>query len=96
MFMSTSSQNPLPTSTETLARRLQGVVVSGPTNKTTVVRVDRTVVHSKYQKRYTQSKRYKIHDEAQVCVLGTTVEFESCRPLSKEKRWRFVRKIETV
>ena len=58
--------------------------------KTIVVRVDRTRVHPKYRKRYTVSKRYKVHDERNHFHVGDTVTFVECRPLSKDKRWRVV------
>lgn len=71
-------------------RRLQGVVVSNKMDKTAVVRVDRTVVHPKYLKRYTVSKRYKAHDAENTAEVGQEVTIEETRPLSKDKRWRLV------
>jgi small subunit ribosomal protein S17 len=71
-------------------RSLSGIVVSDKMAKTIVVRVDRTVLHQKYQKRYISSRRYKVHDEKQVAKVGDVVEFTECRPLSKDKRWRLV------
>ncbi len=71
-------------------RRLQGVVVSDKMDKTAIVRVDRTVIHSKYLKRFTISKRYKAHDEANAFHVGDVVTIEECRPLSRDKRWRIV------
>jgi len=75
----------IPTQTKRLFR---GVVVSTAMAKTIVVRVDRTVVHPKYDKRYTRSRRYKVHDETGAHKIGDVVEFVECRPLSKDKRWR--------
>ncbi|MBI4281544.1 30S ribosomal protein S17 [Candidatus Uhrbacteria bacterium] len=69
-------------------RIFEGVVVSDAMQKTLVVRVDRIVLHPKYQKRYRVSKRYKVHDEKEEHSVGETVRFEECRPLSKDKRWR--------
>jgi small subunit ribosomal protein S17 len=69
-------------------RTFRGVVVSDAMDKTIVVRVDRTRVHPKYRKRYTVSRRYKVHDERNRYHVGDTVRFVECRPLSKEKRWR--------
>ena len=71
-------------------RRLQGVVVSDKMDKTAVVRVDRTVIHSKYLKRFTVSKKYKAHDEDNAFHVGDSVTIEECRPMSKDKRWRIV------
>ena len=63
-------------------------------DKTIVVQVDRTVLHPKYQKRYIRSRRFKVHDEKNDCHVGDVVEFVPCRPLSREKRWRMVRKVQ--
>ncbi len=76
--------------TTTTRRRLNGVVVSDKMDKTIVVRVDRTVIHPKYLKRYTVSKRFKVHDEENTAKVGDQVTFEETRPLSKTKRWRLV------
>lgn len=71
-------------------RSFTGVVVSDKMDKTIVVRVDRTLVHSKYGKRYVRSEKYKVHDEANAHKVGETVSFVECRPLSRDKRWRVV------
>lgn len=71
-------------------RKFRGVVVSTSMAKTIVVRIDRTVVHPKYGKRYTRSRKYKVHDETSVHKIGDVVEFVECRPLSKDKRWRVI------
>ena len=73
-----------------LRRSFTGVVVSDKMDKTIVVRVDRTVVHPKYGKRYVQSRKYKVHDETNAHKTGETVSFVECRPLSRDKRWRVV------
>lgn len=77
-------------------RRLRGIVVSTHMQKTAVVRVDRHVTHSKYKKMYTASKRYKVHDPEAKAHLGDLVEFEECRPISKDKRWRFVQTLKAA
>lgn len=74
-------------------RRLRGTVVSTKMAKTAVVRVDRQVAHSKYKKMYTVSKNFKVHDTEGKAHMGDLIEFEECRPLSKDKRWRYVRTI---
>ena len=71
-------------------RSFEGIVVSNKMQKTLVVRVDRIVLHPKYKKRYTMSKRYKVHDEKNLHKTGDVVQFVECRPLSKEKRWRVI------
>lgn len=69
-------------------RTFQGTVVSDAMDKTIVVRVDRAVVHPKYGKRYTVSRRYLVHDERNEHHIGEQVTFAECRPLSRHKRWR--------
>lgn len=73
---------------QTTQRTLKGEVVSTKMDKTIVVRVDRTVVHPKYGKRYIQSKKYHVHDESKTHKVGDVVEFQASRPYSKTKRWR--------
>jgi small subunit ribosomal protein S17 len=74
-------------------RTFKGTVVSNRMQKTVVVRVESMKVHPKYGKRYKQSKGFKVHDEKGECKVGDVVRFEETRPLSKDKRWRFVEKL---
>lgn len=80
-----------PTSNE--RRQLQGIVVSDKMSKTVVVRVDRLKTHPKYQKQYRSSRRYKAHDEKGEFKTGDQVLIEETRPLSREKRWRVVKRV---
>lgn len=69
-------------------RRIQeGVVVSDKMDKTVVVKVDRLVKHSVYNKYIKRSVTYKVHDENNSCKVGDRVQIIECRPLSKDKRW---------
>jgi small subunit ribosomal protein S17 len=74
-------------------RKLQGIVISNKMKKTVVVRVDRLKEHKKYKRRYKVSKKYKAHDEKEECKIGDRVIIEECRPISKEKKWRVIKKI---
>ena len=78
---------------KTIKRKFQGIVISDKMDKTVVVKVDRVKLHSKYHKRYTVSKNYKAHDEKNEYKAGDRVIIQECRPLSKDKRWRMVKKI---
>lgn len=71
-----------------IKKKFKGTVVSDKMDKTIVVKVERVKVHPKYGKRYTVSKKYKVHDEKNKYKTGDKVFFIECRPLSKEKRWR--------
>lgn len=72
-------------------RRLSGVVVSTKMQKTVTVKIDRTVLHQKYQKRYAVSKTYLAHNEDDSVKVGDIVTIEETRPLSARKRWRVIR-----
>ena len=71
-------------------KTLTGVVVSDKMDKTVVVKVETFVPHPLYGRRIKRSKRYKAHDEQNVCHVGDTVRLMETRPLSKDKRWRVV------
>lgn len=75
-----------------IRKGFDGVVVSDKQDKTIVVKVDSVKIHPKYKKRYTSSKRYKVHDEENKYKLDDKVSFVECRPLSKDKRWRVINK----
>lgn len=77
---------------EKAARKFVGEVVSDKMDKTIVVKVASVKVHPKYQKRYTVSKKYKVHDETNQYKVGDKVNFVECRPLSRDKRWRVLSK----
>lgn len=74
-------------------KQLIGTVVSDKMKKTVVVKVERLKEHPKYKKRYKVHKRYKAHDEKEECKVGDKVIIEECRPISKEKRWRVIKKL---
>lgn len=90
MYMTTSQK---PTTPTKHARRFTGTVVGNRMAKTVTVLVERTKIHRLYQKRYTVSTKYPVHDEQGQYRVGDVVEFVECRPISKRKRWRVVRKI---
>ena len=79
-----------------MRRRLTGTVVSAKMAKTVVVRIDRRVAHAKYGKYFTLSTKLKAHDETGAAKVGDTVTIEETRPLSKEKRWRYVSTVKSV
>lgn len=74
-------------------KTLRGVVVSTEMRDTVVVAVDRYVRHPIYGKYRRTTKRYKAHCPGDVSPLaGEQVVIESCRPISKEKRFRILSK----
>lgn len=74
-------------------KQLIGTVISDKMKKTVVVKVDRVKEHPKYKRRFKVSKKYKAHDENNEYKIGDKVVIEECRPLSKEKRWKVIKKI---
>lgn len=75
----------------TITKKFNGVVVSNKNDKTIVVKVETIKVHPKYKKRYTVSRRYKVHDEKNEYKVNDKVVFIECRPLSRDKRWRVLK-----
>ena len=71
-----------------------GTVVSTKMDKTITVLVETHVRHKLDGKRVLSSKKFKAHDEENVCGIGDKVEIMETRPLSKTKRWRVVEIIE--
>ncbi len=74
-----------------IKKKFSGVVVSDKGDKTIVVEIKTVKKHPKYKKRYTVSKRYKVHDEKNEYKVDDKVVFIECRPLSKDKRWRVIK-----
>lgn len=73
----------------------EGLVVSNEMAKTIVVAVETGKVHRLYKKAVRVTKKYKAHDENNVCKIGDKVRIVETRPLSKEKRWRVAKRIST-
>ena len=78
------------TAPEKKPRVTLGVVVSDKMDKTVVVKVDTLKKHLKYHKRYSSSKKYKVHDPKNRFKIGDKVSFTACRPISKDKQWKAV------
>ena len=74
-------------------RKLKGIVVSDKMAKTVVVLVTYVRRHPRYFKDYTVSRRFKAHDEHNLFKTGDAVVIEETRPLSREKRWRIIKKL---
>jgi small subunit ribosomal protein S17 len=84
--------------TETAARNRRkmrvGKVVSDRMDKTIVVSIERLVKHETYGRYVRRRTKFKVHDEKNECRIGDVVRFMETRPLSKDKRWRFVEFVE--
>ena len=71
-------------------RVLNGVVSSSNSNKTVVVKVERTFKHPIYKKYIKRSKKYHAHDETDALKVGDKVMIEETKPISKLKTWKVV------
>ena len=71
-----------------------GIVVSDKMDKTITVATTDFVRHSLYGKAVKRTKKFKAHDEENICNIGDKVRIMETRPLSREKRWRLVEIVE--
>ena len=71
-------------------RLLQGDVVSDKSDKTVVVKVDRTYKHPLYKKYIKKDKKYSAHDENNKFKIGDFVQIRECAPKSKTKTFEVV------
>ena len=71
-----------------------GTVVSDRMDKTIVVSIERLVMHPTYGRYVRRRAKFKVHDEKNECRIGDVVRFMETRPMSKDKRWRFVALVE--
>lgn len=74
-------------------RKLQGIIISDKMPKTVVVEVEMIKKHSKYKKRYKRHKKYKVHTKEGEYKVGEKVIIEECRPISKDKKWKVIKKV---
>nr|4OX9_Q Chain Q, 30S ribosomal protein S17 [Thermus thermophilus HB8]4YHH_Q Chain Q, 30S ribosomal protein S17 [Thermus thermophilus HB8]5IWA_Q Chain Q, 30S ribosomal protein S17 [Thermus thermophilus HB8]6CAS_Q Chain Q, 30S ribosomal protein S17 [Thermus thermophilus HB8]6MPF_Q Chain Q, 30S ribosomal protein S17 [Thermus thermophilus HB8] len=74
---------------------LTGVVVSDKMQKTVTVLVERQFPHPLYGKVIKRSKKYLAHDPEEKYKLGDVVEIIESRPISKRKRFRVLRLVES-
>lgn len=71
-------------------RVLTGRVVSDKMDKTITVLVERRVMHPLYKKFIRRSKKYAVHDDANLAKEGDVVSIEECRPISARKSWLLI------
>jgi small subunit ribosomal protein S17 len=71
-----------------------GIVKSDKMDKTIVVAVETTTLHSLYKKYVRRLKKLKAHDEGNEAKTGDRVRVIECRPISKEKCWKLAEIVE--
>lgn len=72
---------------------LIGKIVSVNMQKTAVVEVKKSRPHPLYKKIIRGKKKYKVHYEGLDLKVGDKVEIMPTRPISKEKHFRVVNKV---
>ena len=77
-----------------LRKTRTGLVVSDKMDKTVVVAIMENERHPMYGKVMKRTSKLKVHDENNECHIGDKILIMETRPLSKDKRWRFVEIIE--
>ena len=77
-----------------LRKNRVGVVVSDKMDKTVVVAIRERVKHPLYGKIVNRTKKFKAHDELNEGGVGERVMIAETRPLSKDKCWRVVKRVE--
>jgi small subunit ribosomal protein S17 len=70
-----------------------GKVVSNKMDKTVVVAITRLFQHRVYKKTVKKVSKFKAHDAENVCNVGDTVVITETRPMSKDKRWLVLEKV---
>ena len=75
-------------------RNRRKVRVGDRMEKTIVVSIERLVKHPTYGRYVRRRAKFKVHDEKNECKIGDLVRFMETRPISKDKRWRFVAVVE--
>ena len=69
-------------------------IVSIKMSKTVVVEVDRQIVHPLYKKVMRRTSRFKAHNEDATLKVGDIVKIMSTRPISKEKHFKVIGRVD--
>ena len=67
-----------------------GVVVSDKMTDTRIVAVNDRIIHKRYKKVITRTKRYVVQDSTFNSALGDQVRIRETKPISKTKNWVLV------
>lgn len=71
---------------------LKGVVTSTKMKDTVVISIDSFKKHPKYGKFIKKQNKIMAHDEGNTCKEGETIEIIETRPISKNKRFKVLKK----
>ena len=67
-----------------------GIVVSDKMTDTCIVAVNDRIIHKRYKKVITRTKRYAVQDSAFNSTIGDQVRIRETKPISKTKNWVLV------
>jgi small subunit ribosomal protein S17 len=67
-----------------------GIVVSDKMKDTRIVSVNDRMIHKRYKKVITRTKRYAVHDSISNSSIGDQVRIRETKPISKTKNWVLV------
>ena len=71
-----------------------GTVIKTKMDKSVIVSIERKVAHPIYKKYSKKTTNLMVHDEKNECGVGDIVKIMETRPISKNKKWRFVEIVE--
>lgn len=75
--------------TRNMRKVLEGIVVKCSVDKMCTVEVSSNAVHPMYKKNVRRTTKFLVDDPQNSAALNDVVEIMSCRPISKNKKWRF-------
>jgi small subunit ribosomal protein S17 len=64
-----------------------GIVVRDKMKDTRIVAVNDRIIHKRYKKVITRTKRYAVHDSTFESSIGDQVKIRETKPISKTKNW---------
>lgn len=79
-----------------MTKMFSGLVVSTKMAKTITVKVVSQRVHPLYKKIMKRTKKYKVHNLNDQVKIGDTVEFSETKPISGDKKFRFVKLVKSL
>ena len=80
--------------TRGLRKTRVGTVIKNKMDKSIIIAIERKVAHPIYKKYFKKTTKLMAHDEKNECGIGDVVKIMETRPLSKNKKWRFVEVVE--
>lgn len=91
------SNSDITSSKQTRVRHTKtGVVIKANSDKTRRVMIEYLMKHDKYGKYIKRRTVMAVHDEKNLAQVGDKVEIMPCRPVSKTKKWKLIKVLEST